>query len=265
MRALLIIAMLMQLTAASGQSGKNHITSLDEALKLAFANNPTTHTDSGKKKLTCNVKSTWFSLLYQIQKCKTLEIFVQYLHDLDRIADLHYQTGEIDYVQKSGYIRNVAEVRTRLDLSVNELDIATNKLRQLIFADVIVTPADSSLNIYQVDKGNVKPVVRESGSLTNVADNALFNDFAAFNRQKEIENLQLQLDGFFIELQFFESVGLPHAATVLSKSLVKLKTEEYSYLEFSDRLYEVFASRLSYLEMLNRYNQTAILLEYYAY
>ncbi len=263
MRALLIITLLLPFAAASGQSGQKQITSLDEALKLAYTNNPQALSDSGKKKLTCQVKSSWFLLLYQVQKWKTLQAYQQYLYDLERIAGLHYETGEIDYEQKSGFIRNVAEIRTRAAISTNDLDITANQLRQLLSENIVVSPADSSLNTYQVDKGPATEPKTESAATS--PGNGVFNNYAAFTRQIEIENLQLELDGYFIELQFFESVGLPHAATVLSKSLVKLKTEEYNYLEFSTRLSEVFQTRLSYLETLNKYNQTAILLEYYAY
>ena len=265
MRALLIITLLLPLAAASGQSGQKQITTLDEALELAYANNPLALSDSGKKKLTCQVKSSWFLLLYQVQKWKTMQTWQQYLYDLERVAGLHYETGEIDYEQKSCFIRNVAEVKTRTVISVNDLDIMANRLRQLLVADLAVSPADSSLNTYQVDKGPAISAPLETGISAKAPDNALFNSYTAFIRQKDIENLQLELDGFFIELQYFESVGLPHAATVLSKSLVKLKAEEYNYLEFSDKLNGIYKTRLSYLEILNKYNQTAILLEYYAY
>ncbi|MBN1143878.1 MAG: hypothetical protein JXA72_05620 [Bacteroidales bacterium] len=265
MRALFIITLLLPLAAASGQSGQKQITSLNEALELAYANNPLAVADSGKKKLTCQVKSSWFLLLFQIQKLKTLQTHQQYLHDLERVASLHYETGEIDYEQKSCLIRNVAEVETRTAISANNLDITSNRLRQLLFADIAVSPADSSLNTYQVVKGLAISGPMETELAAKTSDNALFINYTAFTRQKDIENLQLELDGFFIELQFFESAGLPHAATVLSKSLVKLKAEEYNYLEFSDKLSVVFKTRLSYLETLNKYNQTAILLEYYAY
>lgn len=266
MRALLIIALLLQFAAASGQSGQKKITILDEALELAYANNPLAFSDSSKEKLTCHVKSCWYLMLYQIQKWKTLQAFQEYLHDLERVASLHFETGEIDYEQKSSIIRNIAEIRTRVAISANDLDITANRLRQILFADVAIFPADSSLNTYQVVKGPaIKEQSGESESAANLPDNVAVSNHAAFSRQKDIENLQLELDGFFIELQFFETVALPHAATVLSKSLVKLKAEEYNYLEFSDKLSEVFKTRLSYLETLNKYNQTAILIEYYAY
>lgn len=263
MRALLIIALLLPLTAASGQFEQKHIASLDEALELTVANNPLSLTDSGIKKLSCQVKSYWLTLLYQIQKWKTLQAYHQYLLDLERVANLHYETGEIDYEQKSRIIMNVAEVRTRESISANDLDITSNRLRQLILADVAISPADSSLNTYQVVKD---PAIEEPDeSAANLSGNVTVCNPTAFTLQKEIENLQLELNGLFIELQFFETVALPHATTVLSKSLVKLKAEEFNYLEFSDWLSEVFSSRLNYLETLNKYNQTAILLEYYAY
>lgn len=265
MRALLIIALLLQIVAASGQSGQKQITTLDEAVELALTNNPLVLTDSGKKKLTCQVKSSWFSLLYQIQKWKTMQIYEQNLHDLERVSALHYETGEIDYEQNAGFIRNGAEIRTRLALSFNDVDIAVNRLRQLLFADADVSPADSSLNTYQVDKGLAGQVSPEPEFEAGVTENTHLRALASFTRQKEIEILQLLLDGYFIELQYYESAGLPYAETVLDNSLVKLKNEEYNFLEFSSRLSEVFTIRLSYLETLNKYNQTAILLEHYAY
>ncbi len=266
MRALLIIALLLQFAAASGQSGQKQITTLDEALVLAYASNPLAFSDSSKEKLTCQVKSCWFLMLYQIQKWKTLQTFQEYQHDLERVASIHYETGEIDYEQKSSIFRNVAEVRTRVAISANDLDITANRLRQLLFVDVAILPADSSLNTYQIVKGPaIKEQPGDSESAANLPDDVAISSHTAFSRQIDIENMQLELDGLFIELQFYETVALPHATTVLSKSLVKLKAEEYNYLEYSDKLFEVFKTRLSYLETLNKYNQTAILIEYYAY
>jgi hypothetical protein len=204
-------------------------------------------------------------LLYQAHKWKTLQTWQQYLNDLERVANLQYEIGEIDYEQKSCYIRNVAEVNTHAAISDIDLEITANQLRQLLFADLAISPADSSLNTYQVDKGPAISPPLNTGIEAKAPDNALINYYTSFNLQKDIENLQMELDGLFIELQYFETAGLPHAATVLSKSLVKLKAEEYNVLEFSEKLNVIYTTRLSYLETLNKYNQTAILLEYYAY
>jgi hypothetical protein len=265
MRVILIIALLLQVSAASGQADNRKVITVDEALKLADLNNPISLSDSGRKKLSSDIKSAWYLLLFKINKWQTLQYYQSLLGDLDRISALHYQTGDVDLLEKSASVGKLAEVQTATAISANEINITENMLKQLLFIDDEIIPADTTLSLYQIEKGldykqhlnnQPEPIAQEDTLLTR---------YNTFLTAKTIENKQLELDGLFIRLQFYYVFGLPHAEIVLQVSWIKFETEEIDYLEFTEKITEAFKIKLGYLETLNNYNQSAIYLEYYAY
>ena len=265
MRVLLVITLLLQVSAAQGQADNKKVITLDEALKLAYHNNPSALSDSGRKKLSSDIKSAWCLLLFKIHTWQTLQDYQYLLGDLDRIATLRYQAGDVDLLEKSVFIGKLADVQTATAISANEIDITQNLLKQLLFIDNEIIPADTILLLYQIDKGLGNGQYLNNPQEPNVQGDTLLTRYKTFIAAKSIENKQLILDGFFIRLQFYYSFGLAHAETILQTSQVKFETEEIEYLEYTETITEAFKTKLEYLETLNNYNQNAIYLEYYAY
>jgi hypothetical protein len=265
MRAWLIMALLLQLSAASGQSVNYRYLTLDDALAVACKNIPTEEASSGRKELARDIKSAWYQLLYNIHKWQTLQAFQKQLDDLERVAALHYQAGEIDKMERSAFINKQAVINTSTAISGNEIDMSNNLLRQLLFTDEIIIPADTLLSIYQIDKSNVRGHSQGTQLELGIREDSLLSRHKDFILTKTIENKQLELDGIFLRLQYFNTIGLAHSETILRIAQAKFKTEDIDYLEFSESLSEAFDIILEYLETMNNYNQNAILLEYYAY
>jgi len=248
MRVILGILLLFQVLPTPGQTDTLAFRTVEDAVLTAFRNNPSLTADSAKKKLVRHIKSTWYQWLYQINRLTVLEDQLQWLGDLDRVAALRYEEGDIDLLEKSSFMDALARIRALVAVADNDTEISLNQFRQLLHCYEKPAPYDSSLSIYQV--------IKSSGDLPllkSLADTLTF------------ENLQLVLDSKFALLQYYQSYGLDHAGLILQINKSRLNAEETDYLEFTKAITEAFETRLEYLNTLNDYNQTAIELEYYAY
>jgi hypothetical protein len=265
MRVILIMALLLQVSASNAQADKIQVITVEQALQTAFRNNPTALSVPDRKKLTCDIKSAWYLWLFKIHKRQTMFEYQHLLGDLDRVATWRYQTGEIDLLEKSAFITKLADAEAATAILDIDIKITQNLLKELLFVDDEILTADSSLSIYQVVKTNIDTESLRYQSLSGVQGDTLLNKYQSFTNTTTIENKQLELDGLFIRLQFYNSFGLAHAEKILHTAQVKLNTEEIDYLDFTEKIAEAFKIKLDYLETLNLYNQTAIYLEYYAY
>jgi len=248
MRILFFLLLFLHALESTGQHDTVHLVSLDDALAIAFRNNSTLPDGKERKLLIRDIKSAWFQWLYQIHKLRSLEEQLKLTGDIDRIARLRYEEGDIDLLQKSWLMNKLAEVRTSIAMASNDIEITSNDLQRFLKSPVRIEPASDGLAMYQINKGS-----RNSPVLLNQADSLRF------------KNLQLNLDNCFIHLQFFETTGLEHAHLVIKIHQARLNTEESDYIEYSAGIAEAFDIEQEYLETLNNYNQTAIELEHYAY
>lgn len=266
MRVIIILAFILQVSQSTGQEvADKFIITIDDAIKMALQNNPDTLSISDGKKLTGDIKSAWYQWIFQIHKFKTLQEYRYLLGDLGRIAALRYQAGDVELLEKSTFITKLADVNAAAAISANETEITGNLLKQLLFTAYEIAPADTTLAIYQVDKGfNDDPYLPAQPD-TNVPADTLLTRYQLFSKAISIENKKLELDNLFIRLQFYYTTGLPHAGTILQTSKAKFDAEEIDYLEFTEKITEAFMINLQYLETLNNYNQTAIYLECHAY
>jgi outer membrane protein TolC len=245
---MLVILLLLQAFKMSGQTDSAKILTVEEAVDHALRNNTAIQVESDRKKLTGDVKAIWFQWLFQINEWQTLREHLDMLIDLNRVASLRYEKGDIDLLEKSWFLAKLAEIKTETAVLATDIDITGNLLRQLINSNERIVPSDSSLSIYQIIKGSV-----------NVRDpETLFSSLA-------LENLRLELDKYFIRLQYYRTVGLDHAQLILKINRAKFEAEEIDYLEFIRTLAEAFNIKMEYLKTLNSYNQIAIELEHYAY
>ena len=81
-----------------------------------------------------------------------------------------------------------------------------NFIRQLLFSDNALIPADTSLTLYEIDKGFAYDTPQPAYNDTY----ALFR-YQTFIFAYTIENKQLELDNLFIRLQYYNSYGLNRA------------------------------------------------------
>jgi len=246
MRVILTLLLLLQVLRATGQSDTTKVLAFDDAIAIALLNNPSFVSDADQKKLLWNISSTWFYLLLQLNEIQLLQEHFALLCDLDRVAALHYQEGNIELLEKSAFLAKLAESKANIAILDNEINITGNHLRKLMNCHERVVPADTNLFLYEINKN---PFGDHSYRDSDTAS--------------KIENLRLKLESYFIKLQYFKTTGLDHAVLILHVNLVKFRTEEIDYLEYTLNISEAFAIRQKYLKILNDYNQTALELEYY--
>jgi outer membrane protein TolC len=251
MRLLFVLFWLTPLILSAGQTLPVKKITLPEAIDLAIRNNPSGQSESGKKLLITDVEKTYFQLVYLQNRSALLQQQVFLMHDLERVADLRFEAGDIDMVERNNLISRLAKVRTAVSGIHDELAISVNKLKMLLLSADDLTPADSALAMYALQKRNEQ--VPEPGSA------------AGFTREEEQENLVSALNNYFRYLQYFSQTALEQADKILSVNRIRYEKEDIDYTEFAQHAEEAYNIRLQYLETLNNYNQTAIQLEFYAY
>lgn len=248
MRVILFLFLLSLIFKTYAQTDSVKVMTVEDAVACAFRNTQALLTETEKKKLTRDIKSTWYRWIYQINERQILQEYIDLLHDLDRVATLRYEEGDIELLEKSWFLVKLAEIRTKNAVLNNEIDITGNLLRQLIHTTERIVPADSGLFLYQVYKGS------------DYSPDQILPDTSL-----PLQNLHLELGNYFIKLRYYKTLGLDHAQLIVKTSQAKYQAEEIDYLEFTRNLTEAYNIKMEYLEALNHYNQTAIELEHYAY
>jgi hypothetical protein len=255
MRVIIIIVLFLQVSSIYAQDQNQPICSLNEALQTAIANKK----DLAEiKSLKNEVKAIWYSWMYSIIKWQTLHEYMLAISDLNRIAVLHYESGDADLYETSALVGKLADIETSTLVASNEIEINKTLLSRLLLTDDMGIPADTSISIYEIDKGPP-----ELYPWTSELDSVSGND--EFLRAKTITIKGLELDNLFIRLQYFRNYALGHAETTIKSANAAFKLEEIDYIEYIHKLGEAFKIKLEYIELLNNYNQKAIQLEFYAY
>jgi hypothetical protein len=259
MRVILIITFLLKASLTLAQ--EKHTLSLENAL-YSVLNNPEAKSDSKKKVLSSNIKASWYLYLYQINTINLLQEHDYCLADLERIIKLKYQLGETDYLEYFSLLGNISDIEEALVIAQNEVEMTRISLQQLLFTNDEIFVSDSSLSMYEIDKGSlyniydIDTIPFSSDSITR---------YQHFIHDKTIEYKQLELDNLYIQIHFYNAYRLPYAETLINTAKARYKTEEIDYIEFTNLVAEAFKIRLNYLSVLNNYNQFAIKLELYAY
>lgn len=255
MRVIIIIVLILQGYSIYAQDQNKPVCSLTEALQTAMA----TKNDLAEiKSVKYEVKATWYSWMHSIIKWKTLHEYLLSISDLHRIAVLHYESGNADLYETSALVGKLADIETSTLVAYNEIEINKTLLSRLLLTDNIGIPADTTISIYEIDKGQP-----ELYPWSSDLDSTSGHD--EFLRAKTMAIKSLELDNHFIRLQYFRNHALGHAETTIKTAYSAYKLEEIDYLEYIHKLGEAFQIKLEYIELLNNYNQKAIQLEFYAY
>jgi len=250
MRICLILILLIPFIHITGQPSPEIKISLDDALSLALLNNAV-QTDDLKRALVGDVEKTYFQLVYEKNKASIIQQEAILMQNMASVAELRYEAGDIDLLEKNSMISQFADVNTALARMEDDLSISRNNLKILLLVQNEIMPADSVLAMYALKKND-----RSAPGLDSVQ---------LFIHERKRENLEYELNNYFKKLQYYNQVGLGHADQLLEINRVKFENEDIDYTEYTQKTDEAFRIRLDYLETLNNYNQTAIQLEFYAY
>lgn len=216
------------------------------------------HSDSLNQIVSTQIKSSWFSLLFQIQKNQLLEEYQGFMNDLVRVTELRLQAGEIDYNESASLMGIIVDIEQSVAISENEVQMARIQLQRMLCTGEELIPQDSSLSIYEIEKG-----FSPDWELIFDADTVLSGK-KAFDRGKNMEYKLLELDNIFIKIHYFKRYRLPYAETILDHAFARYQHEEIDYTELVRQVSESYQIRLDYLAEVNSYNQSALKLEIYA-
>jgi outer membrane protein TolC len=251
MRIFLILSLLIPFFSTDGQPSPENKITLGDAISLALLNNTGLNNDDVKKALVGNVEKTYFQLVYEKNKTRIIQQEASLMQNMANVADLRYEAGDIDLLEKNSLISRFAEVNTSLSRMEDDLSISRNNLKILLLVQNELMPADSILVMYALKKSE-----RSVSGLDSTAQ---------FIHDRKRENLEYELNNYFKKLQYFNMVGLGQANQLLEINRAKFENEDIDYTEYTQKADEAFQIQLDYLETLNNYNQTAIQLEFYAY
>lgn len=107
-----------------------------------------------QRNITSEVKSAYYFWVYTYNRLSILQQQQQIFSDIARIAGLQYKNGEIDLLEKTTLLAEVAHVETQLNMLYDELDIACNKLKQLIVKEGDILPLITELTMYKINKSS---------------------------------------------------------------------------------------------------------------
>jgi hypothetical protein len=225
------------------------IINLDEAVTAAILRHPSLPPDS-EKTLIADVESAYLEYVYLVNRYHIFRQHVCLISDMERIANLRYNTGDIDLVQKTSMISGLEEIRTAIDMMDDELSICTNNLKILLLTSEELVPADSILTLYAIQK-------RGANIPADTSSRFIF--------EEKLENIESELNRNFKKIRYFKETALVRADILLESSLARLRKEDIDYIEYAGNVGESFNIRLEYLQTLKNYNKTAIQLELFAY
>jgi len=255
MRTFIIIQLISLSLLCVGQTDSLRYISIDDALQLALQHNPTALNDAARKALIRDVKSTYYHLVLVDQKMKILRDQLNLIGDLRRVARLRYETGDIDLLEKTILVSRLNDVSTSASVLSDEMAILRNQLKIHLFEIQDLYPADTVLTMYKINKDAPPADPRPADT----------DDYSAFVSDLTLENLKYTLNVSFKKLRHFETFALETSGLMLDTAKTRLQKEEIDYCEFIELVDSAFAIKLEYLDTLDKYNQTAIQLEFYAY
>jgi hypothetical protein len=266
--------LLLGFLPCEGQPYNTRSITLEEALVLSLENNPAATNREQQRVLIRDTEKAYFYYVYLVNRGILLRDQLKLIGRIDRVASQRFESGDIDLLEKTNLTAYLADIRTTLSQLSDEIGIARNQFSLCLYSKDDYTPADSFLFMYKIrkepihkpditagrknpDAGKEKPVRRCRKKYNE--------DYASFVSDVTIENLMLEMNGYFKRIQYYNEFGLGQSELIIETALKRLEKEEIDYSEFVVSISDAFVQKHIYLETLNKYNQTAIQLEYYAY
>jgi cobalt-zinc-cadmium resistance protein CzcA len=282
-----------------------------------------------RKHISAEIRSAYYFWVYQQSRLNVLEQQQDLYSDFARIADLKYQKGEIDLTEKATLIAEAAYKATKLNMAYDELQMASNKIRQMTATEGVIVPSLPELTLYETEMssdtlrysdqlmagyyrerskldalsaksssaaffpkvslgfirqdigskpglwawqvGLAFPIwlpskvaeVKQAGFKAEITENEYAYELEQINTT--IDNLVLELNRTFKEILYYDRYGLLQANQLYESTRKQFENEEIEYVEYVRQLDIASSVMLEYLEVMNRYNQNAIQLEFYAH
>jgi cobalt-zinc-cadmium resistance protein CzcA len=88
-------------------------------------------------------------------------------------------------------------------------------------------------------------------------------EYQKFTIQKKIENMRIKLDQLFVQISYYRENALIQADVMERVAIGKYAKKLIDYPEFMQRIRDIYAIKLGYIEKVLAYNTTAVELEYY--
>ncbi len=104
-----------------------------------------------KNELIQQVKSTWYGLLMEKNKRRLLLEQDSIYQSFSRAANLRYQTGETNLLEKATAESQVAEIKVMLEQNKSDIEIYQTALKTLLNTDSLIDPAGDSLTQREVE------------------------------------------------------------------------------------------------------------------
>jgi hypothetical protein len=152
MRVFLVLILLIPFPPAEGQPSPQKKITLGDAISLALLNNSGLNNDAAKKVLVGNVEKTYFQLVYEKNKTGIIQQEASLMQNVAHVADLRYEAGDIDLLEKNSLIAWFADVNTSLSRMEDDLSISRNNLKILLLVQDELMPVDSVLVMYALKK-----------------------------------------------------------------------------------------------------------------
>jgi cobalt-zinc-cadmium resistance protein CzcA len=192
--------------------------------------------------------------------------------DMQRIAELRYQLGEVDELEKIMASARAAEVQNNLNMLADDIMIAENQLRQLmVTSEVLISPAEP-LTMYRIEKP----------SDTTAFSNTIVTDYYRKNLEVMEAAVRSERSRFFPEIvagYFYQDMAplkglqgwhaglnIPLLAFSQSAGIKQARIEkeiamnELEYMAYStDMTIENLVTELTkYFRQLQHYNEYAL-------
>ncbi|MEQ9229856.1 MAG: efflux RND transporter permease subunit, partial [Cyclobacteriaceae bacterium] len=148
-----------------------------------------------KNELIQQVKSTWYGLLMEKNKRRLLLEQDSIYQSFSRAANLRYQTGETNLLEKAIAESQVAEIKVMLEQNKSDIEIYQTALKTLLNTDSVIDPAGDSLTQREVESLIAEADVDDNPTL------AWFRQqIAVAEKEKALEKSKLMPDlmvGYF--------------------------------------------------------------------
>jgi heavy metal efflux system protein len=89
------------------------------------------------------------------------------------------------------------------------------------------------------------------------------SEFQKLGLRSTIENLQIRLNQYFVNISYFRENALPESDIIIRTAIKLLTDKKISYQVYLENITKSFKIKSEYLAELRRYNETAIELEHY--
>lgn len=127
-----------------------HINQIRTARKVSELNK--TEYEILKNEITAQVKSAYYYWIYLFERLKIQSEINDLFKDISGFAELQYNLGEIDPIEKVTLTSKKGKVELQYRLLLDDIEIALNKLKQIIYKDEDYIPDTGKFEIYMIDR-----------------------------------------------------------------------------------------------------------------